>query len=342
MSVRPGGTFADGRYRIERPLGDPGAHGEVWKAFDTHRNHHVALKLIRDKDRGATWHEASVLTALRSEHILAVHNADVSVDVPYLDTALAKCSIDAVSEPLGLEVHRAVGSMRKVLSGLELCHARGLLHRDIKPKNVFLTEGGDAKLGDFGTAHQMDSAGSCPAAGDFYIRAPELFDGGRCTVASDVYSAAVTLYALLAGGNPFRHIKTHPDLGDAIKSGSYPNLRDSVPNASRALAASIRSGMNIDPAQRFRTASDFNDALALPRDEMRFTPITPHDHHERCWEANGRGAALRICTTLAESPRHLLIETRYEKSLRRLPQHCLTTTRSEARRRLRAIFDRLR
>lgn len=103
---------------------------------------------MKNRDRGATWPEATILTALRSEHILEVHNADVFVDVPYLDTALADCSLDKRAYPRGAEPGLATDWMRRALRGLDLCHNRGLIHRDVKPENVFMTTQGDAQLGD--------------------------------------------------------------------------------------------------------------------------------------------------------------------------------------------------
>ena len=247
MTLGAPGQLFDKRYRLLALIGG-GGFGEVWRAFDTHRNYEVALKLIRSRDRGATWHEASLLTALRSEHILEVNNADVAVDVPYLDTALADCSLDARCEPHGTEPGQAVDWMRRALRGLDLCHRRGLLHRDVKPQNVFLTSAGVAKLGDFGAAALMDAAGTAAPGGDLRIRAPELLEGGRASISSDVYSAACTLYALVTGQLPFAGITQQADLVDAIVQANYPGVRDLAPHVSQALAEKIRTGMSTEEA----------------------------------------------------------------------------------------------
>jgi eukaryotic-like serine/threonine-protein kinase len=116
MTLGVAGAMIANRYRLEALL-RRGGYGEVWRAFDTHRSHLVALKLILHRNRTATWHEASLLTALKDEHILEVNNADVAVDLPYLDTALAHCSLDAKSMPLGVEPGLAVDWMRRSLRG---------------------------------------------------------------------------------------------------------------------------------------------------------------------------------------------------------------------------------
>ncbi len=335
------GDLIAGRYRLEAPLGS-GGYGEVWRAFDTHRRHTVALKLMKGTDRRATWHEASLLTALSSQHILPVNNADVAVDVPYLDTALAKCSLDAVSEPWGVEPGTAIDWIRRALRGLDLCHRRGLLHRDVKPHNVFLTQEGDARLGDFGVAAIMDAAESADPHGDPRIRAPEFYTGGRATRASDVYSAAVTLYALLAGHLPFAHCITMPELQAAIENGDCPDLRDAAPHVSQALADRVRQGMALVPSHRFGTAAEFDSALSLPARSRQFTPMTPHAGHERCWRAEGKGTDLDVCVLDGTKSGHKCVETRHTKSGNHVKQHCDEVKERDLPKRLRKVFNRLR
>lgn len=339
------GAFGDmiaNRYRLESILGQ-GGFGEVWKALDTHRNLTVALKLMRDRNRGATWREATILTAMRSEHILEVHNADVFIDVPYLDTALADCSLDKRAYPHGAEPGLATDWMRRALRGLDLCHKRRLLHRDVKPENVFLTAQGDARLGDFGIAELMDPAGTADPHGDPFITAPELLTGGRASVASDVYSAACTLYAILAGRSPFAGITTKLELDAAIIGAAYPALRDLAPHVSQALADKVRTGMSIDPTTRFASAAAFDSALALSSSARTFTPQSPHVSHERCWHVGGRGAPLAVCVVGDGTGRRVDVETRHAAaSQSRVRKHCFQSARGELSKRLRAVFNDLR
>ncbi|MGH3556005.1 MAG: serine/threonine-protein kinase [Mycobacterium sp.] len=341
MTWAASGDAIANRYRLTQFLGR-GTFGEVWRATDTYRNHDVALKLILSRDRAATWHEASVLTALRSEHILEVNNADVYVDLPYLDTALAACSLDSRTEPFGIEPRVAVDWMRRALRGLDLCHRRGLLHRDIKPHNIFLTSGGDAKLGDFGVAAFMDAAGTADAHGDMRIRAPELLAGGRASVASDIYSAACTLYALVVGQLPFAGITQQSDLVAAVTQGNYVAVRDRAPHVSMALAEKIRTGMDLDPSRRFQSAAAFDNALALPKRSRHFTPGPPHQGHLRCWRATGFGRDIDVCVLDSTRPNRILVETRYRPSGTRLKRHCFESTARDLARRLRAVFQELR
>lgn len=341
MTLGTHGDMIANRYRLEQFLGR-GGFGEVWRARDTHRSYDVALKLVLNRDRSATWHEASLLTALRSEHILEVNNADVSVDVPYLDTALAACSLDARAMPLGVEPGLAVDWTRRALRGLDLCHRVRLLHRDIKPHNIFLTTAGDAKLGDFGTACLMDPSDTGDVSGDPQIQAPEFFRGGRATVASDVYAMGCTLYALVTGQFPYAGIRLQADLEAAIVAGDHPHVRDLAPNVSMALADKIRKGMATDPAQRFASAAAFDTALALPVRRRHISPMGVHQGHLRCWSVTGGGSDLHVCLAPGDDARRVSIETRRQPTGRRIREHCLDTTLRDAAKRLRGIFDTLR
>jgi eukaryotic-like serine/threonine-protein kinase len=335
-----GDMIAD-RYRLQRPIGS-GGYGEVWNALDTHRGYEVALKFVLTRDRRATWREATMLTALESEHILEVNNADMVGDVPYLDTALAACSLDKLAMPFGAEPGVAVDWIRRALRGLDLCHHSRLLHRDVKPQNIFLTSSGDAKLGDFGVAILMERDGTAEPAGDPQIQAPEFFTGGRATIASDIYAAACSLYALLTGRFPYAGIRLQSELEAAIIAGGHAPVRALAPHVSQALADKVKIGMAIDPSARFGSAAAFDTALALPRRARRFAPTRPHTGHSRCWTVTGSGEAMQVCVLPAASTNRVSVETRYQGSGNRIRRHCLETTERQLPSRLRQIFNDLR
>jgi len=343
----PGELFAD-RYRLVRLIGR-GGFGEVWHAIDTHRSseptlesHSVALKLIGTRDRRSTWQEASILTALKSDHILEVNNADVYVDVPYIDTDLAATSLDKRAMPLGVEPEQAVAWMRRALRGLELCHQHRLLHRDVKPANIFLTTSGAALLGDFGLVTLMDATGNAPVGGDQLIWAPEFFSGAGASRASDIYAAGVTLYALLAGRMPYTGFLQLADLGDAVVNAAHEPLRDVAPHVSMALADKVKTAMAIDPRDRFGSAADFDNGLALAPRARRFTPTLLHAGHLRCWIAAGSGRELHVCAIQGTTSSKVSILSTYADSGRRITRLCCDTTHSQLARRLRAVFGELR
>lgn len=332
------GDVVGNRYRIRGYLGR-GTYGEVWRARDEHRLHDVALKLLPGIDRRAVWREATVLTALRDEHIVEVHNADIFGDMPYLDTALARCSLDKATPVWGVEPQQAVDWIRRALRGLDLCHRARLLHRDIKPSNLFLSQSGDAQLGDFGIAESMDAHGEANPLGDDLFTAPEVLRGRNCTVQSDIYGAALSLYILLTGRSPFVGITDRGDVAQAVERGTYPSLRDLAPHVSQTLALRVRKGMHPDPSKRYPSANEFDAALALPASPRRFAPQQPHQGHERCWTIAGKGAPVSVCLTPGGTSRTRAIRVSKGAPPRTVSKHSVEVPSAKVNIRLRQVFD---
>jgi eukaryotic-like serine/threonine-protein kinase len=188
----------------------------------------------------------------------------------------------------------------------------------------------------------MDAAGTADPEGDWQIRAPELFQGVRASVASDIYSSGVTLYALIAGRLPFDGINLMSDLEAAVSAGRYEPIRDAAPHVSQELADRIRKAMSLDPAQRFATASEFDNALSLRTRARRFTPIAPHKSHGRCWLTDGGGGSLNVCVRDASWTGGMAVEVRHVSSGNRVKELCGEAKARDLPKRLRKLFNALR
>ena len=337
----PGSLF-DSRYELLKHLGS-GKSGDVWQAIDRRLGRTVALKILAGTDEDAVWHEATRLTDLSaSPHILDVHNAGLAIDVPYLDTALAELGTAATAaHPYGLPADRAVHTIRGPLQGLELCHQRGILHRDVKPANIFLTDTGGAQLGDFGLAVFMDPNGHAKATGDPDIRAPETLKGAPHTRSADVYGAGLSLYALLTGSLP--HSIDAAGGFPAHKANvlaGMPDIRDAAPHVGIPLAKAVRNATAADPAGRYPTAADFDAALgALPRLTRDITRTAPHSDHDRCWQAIRKNDShvIDVCQAGPDTT------VRHRDSGTRVRRLCTTATTAQGRLvALRRAFDHLR
>ncbi len=301
-----GTTFAN-RYEIVGKLGE-GAN-DVWKAHDTHQQQHVALKTFRPGSSAIhVYGEATILTALEGEHVLRVYNADTYDDIPYIAARIAEMgSAEGFrkANPLGLPADTVVSWIRQALVGLGACHDRGLLHRDIKPDNIFLDTPEFALLGDFGLAYQMDRDGTAPAEGSTYTIAPEMWSTGRGTVASDIYSMGVTAYRLLTGEWPFDR-PSRDELRDLVPTGQYERVRDLAPHASRRLADRIEKAMALEPDSRYATWRDMHEDLGrvgVVGNVWRRS--SPHAGHDRCWTQtrSTHGSLHEVCVIPAAATR---------------------------------------
>ena len=216
------GSVIDGRYTLITKLGDGGA-GSVYRATDNHGARSVALKLLdpvlakRDDMRQRFEREARALNGLDHPHMIRFHDFGFDEGVPYLVMELLSgTTLERLiaKRPLAPEV--AVDLFIGVVAALAHAHVHGVLHRDLKPANIFIAvlEGGSLhpKLLDFGLARFTDrerwgGASTITEEGTVVgtpmYMAPEQGFGGRADASSDVYSAGVVLYELLALRPPF-------------------------------------------------------------------------------------------------------------------------------------------
>jgi eukaryotic-like serine/threonine-protein kinase len=249
-----------GRYRLERRLG-AGGFGVVWQAHDSKLERDVAVKVVPRADGGLEQPrvEREALAAARLNHpgIVALFEMGSDDHDVYLVSELVR---GATLEELSRE--RAVSDRDVARIGAALCealehaHARGVIHRDVKPANVMVSAepaagAGFAKLTDFGIAH-LGTGESLTATGDVVgtlaYMAPEQAEGRRVTPACDVYSLALTLYEAWTGVNPIR--AASPAATARRLGRPLPPLREYRPDLPAALAEAVDAALDPEPGYR--------------------------------------------------------------------------------------------
>jgi hypothetical protein len=246
------------RYRLERRLG-VGGFGVVWLAWDERLEREVAVKVI-PRERGAgerVEREARAAARLNHPGIVGIYELASDDHEVYLVSELVRGRTLAELERAGALSDRDVARIGEALcEALEHAHARGVIHRDVKPQNVMVVAdpaagAGFAKLTDFGVAHVV-SGDTLTRTGDVVgtlaYMAPEQADGERVTPACDVYSLALTLYEAWTGTNPVRAggaVATARRLGRPLPS--LAGLRRDLP---LALCDAIDAALDPDCARR--------------------------------------------------------------------------------------------
>jgi serine/threonine protein kinase len=273
------GQRVGGRYLLEAVLGY-GSSGGVYRASDRGLTT-VALKIL---DPSLLFtdvvhrfeREAHVVTRLRSEHVIPTLAAgeDTTLGVLYLMMPLLQGrDLDSVlSEHGALEPEIAVRIAIQAARGIGAAHALGIIHRDVKPGNLFLDTGksGQAvvKVCDFGLAKRIGSAdvsltstGSQLGTPD-YVSPEQLRNAKAVDERADIWGLGATLYEMLCGTAPFGHIDTLFDLIAATCSEDVIKLRERAPWINARLAAVVERSLRRDPAQRFASMREFAEALA--------------------------------------------------------------------------------
>lgn len=326
------------RYDVIEELGR-GANGVVYRVVDQKIGRELALKLLPGaNDESLVIREAHALTALESPHVLRVFNAGIFGDVPFLatDIAVLGSTEDQLQGGVGVHPDRAVRWVRQALTGLDYCHRRRVLHRDITPANVFLGSIDHALLGDFGVASNLGDDGTAGRAGNQRTLAPEGF-GGRLTPASDIYSVGVTLWRLLTGRWPY-DAQTEEDLKRMVQGAERPRLRDVAPHVHRSIAKVVESSLEPDPNSRPASAGEMAMALAGSSVGERSWVQVPTGADDLVEFKTTRGRELRATAT-SDDGRRWTVETRYLSSGRRLVRACFETTSSKLAQQLRRVFD---
>jgi serine/threonine-protein kinase len=271
-------------YEIVRRIG-AGGSGVVYLANDTQLERPVVLKILRaglltpEQMRSTVLREARLASAIDHPNVCAIYEVGETGNEAFIAMQYVPGqSLDKLIErgPAALQLVLSVGM--QIADGLQAAHALGIFHRDLKPQNVMLTDGGLVKILDFGLARRLhaDSDSDQPQkpenapvpatytarGGTIRYMAPEQFVTGQSSVQTDLWALGVLLYELAAGRHPF----TRPNDEDfqairAIQFQEPTDLREIVPNISTELKSVIANCLEKNPGARYRSAAEIREAL---------------------------------------------------------------------------------
>jgi len=272
--LRPGAVFA-GRYEVKEILG-AGGMGVVYRAFDRELQEPVAIKTLKPEAMaGGTValdrFKQEIRLARRIAHRNVVRTYDLGevngmyyLTMEYVEGTSLKQLI-ASRGRLPVAVTLTVG--KQLCRALEVAHAEGIIHRDIKPHNMVVDPSGFLKVMDFGIARLanppqgkgLTEAGLSIGTPDYM--SPEQLSGADLDPRSDLYSAGVVLFECLTGRLPFEADTTWALVAKHLEE-EPPNPRTLNADVPEALAIVILKAMAKDRERRFATASEMHDALA--------------------------------------------------------------------------------
>ena len=267
-----------GRYELVEKLGQ-GGMGVVYRAFDPLLQRVVAVKLIgsieaNDELRERFFREARAAGQLTHKNIITIYDLGEHEAQPFL----AMEFLEGQDLQQRMAAHIEMTLARKLDLGIEICegleyaHAHGVIHRDVKPANIFITTAGTAKILDFGLARLITSelTNSNMMMGTLNYMAPEQVRGERADHRSDIFSTGVVLYEVLGGRKAFE--------GDSFGATLYKILQE-VPEPLRnidgtippALVAIVERALEKGREDRYQTMSDMLRDLIAYRQQLMLT-----------------------------------------------------------------------
>jgi eukaryotic-like serine/threonine-protein kinase len=270
------GMCLNGRYRLDVLIGS-GGMSTVYRAFDITLERPVAVKLMHreiasDSDQLERFRrEARSVAQLSHPHIVGVIDAGEEDGRPYivLEYVEGETLKDRIRRMGRLPIDEAIAYAIEIARALGAAHARGIVHRDIKPQNVLVDEEGSAKVTDFGIARSLDDDGLTAdgrVLGTTDYVSPEQALGHDVNGQSDIYSLGVVLFEMLTGDVPF-HGENQVSVAMKHVREDMPDVKQVRPQVSAALAAVLDRMTEKDLADRHPDAAavvaDLEDALAL-------------------------------------------------------------------------------
>jgi eukaryotic-like serine/threonine-protein kinase len=264
------GNVLGNRYRLIELLGQ-GGMATIYRATDSQLERDVAVKVLRaeygrDPDFSSRFrHEAQAAAALNHPNVVAVYDFGQDDAGPYIVMELVDGEdlASVIRRTGALPPRQAARIAAEIARALAAAHARGFVHRDVKPGNVLVGRDGRVKVADFGIARavaeaQMTLPGT--TLGSVHYFSPEQARGEQATTSSDVYALGIVLFELLTGRRPWE--------GDSAASIAMARLSGPVPSPSGvrsgvppALDAIVQQALSRDPSGRFPTAAAMADAL---------------------------------------------------------------------------------
>ncbi|MFA5882119.1 MAG: Stk1 family PASTA domain-containing Ser/Thr kinase, partial [Eubacteriales bacterium] len=259
------GNLVGNRYEIISQLGG-GGMALVYKARDTLLNRQVTVKILRSEhtgDEGFISHfrkEAQAVAKLSHPNIVNVYDVGKEGDTQFIvmEYVEGRNLKQFIKEQGRLPLNQAVDIARQICDGLQDAHTNGIVHRDIKPHNILVTDNGKVKVADFGIAQIMSSVtltNSGTIVGSVHYFSPEQARGDATGAKSDIYAVGVVLYEMVTGKVPF---EGETPIAVALKHIQEKPLPPSKLNAqvSPELERIILRAMEKEVTMRYKTAGD--------------------------------------------------------------------------------------
>ena len=263
------GDLIDNRYNVLSLLG-LGGMAVVFECNDVYKNKIVAVRIMEEE----LLNEAGMLDAFKKEvkatvqmshpNIMEIYSEGVFQTRPYLVLEYLKGQtlLDKIEYYTKFSVKEACEIMVQLLDAISYTHEHKIIHRDIKPQNIFYLSNGTVKLGDFGIAkNEKEAENHGKILGSVHFLAPEVLQGKPFSVASDIYAAGITLFQLVTGNLPYDG--STKEVAEQQVKKEFPKASNYVTSIPKEFDEIILKAVEKNPKNRYKNAEEFKRAIQL-------------------------------------------------------------------------------
>lgn len=291
---------AELKFEQIREIGQDGRNSSTWIANDLQLGAEIVIKTIlkrKIKNTGEYFNESKALYTTAHQNVVQIYYACEDEDYIYIAMPFYnKGSVKGLMENSYLTTRQIIKIGCQVLSGLHNIHSKGLIHFDIKPDNILLSDRGEALISDFGLAKQMQLGRARPNALYVSMAPPEATKKIPFDLRFDIYQFGLTLYRMAVGNNKFneqfKRFIVNNDLdrdafAQAIQLGTFPDRQKFDEHVPIKMRKVIKKCLEPDPNDRFSSALAVANALAKASEcfDWHFIP----DGDKKIWIKNESG-----------------------------------------------------
>jgi serine/threonine-protein kinase len=286
-----------GKYRIIAALGS-GGFGTVYLAQDTWIDKKVAIKVPhrQSMDFGELLREPRLLASVSHPNIVSITTAEKQENLFFIvmEYVQGETLENLIAATGGLDINRTLDFTCQICNAVDHAHSQGVIHRDLRPANVLVTDNDMLKVADFGTSRFLEiAAHGTTVIGSPPYMAPEQFHG-KAVFASDLYSLGVTMYQMLTGVLPY-DTPAPSDLARLMSGELVTPPRAKNPAIPKALNDIVMRAMAPDVTARYQRAADLlEDVLAARTPPPRRTPPPVHRDQVRASRDDAQGIQSRV------------------------------------------------
>ncbi len=288
MSFSSGITTASLNFELKNEIGQEGKNSQVYLAHDKQLDANLVIKVIAKatfSDVNEFYAEAKRLYDSEHQHVVQVKYACEDEENIYLAMPFyGKGSLKKLMDKRFLTVREIIRYSIQFLLGLNNIHAKGLIHFDVKPDNILLSDTDEALISDFGLSKYIDKQGLAQPDGFYYRNTPpESFEETQHSMLYDIYSSGVTMYRLCNGNADFygqasQYSSSVEAFEDAVLKGKFPDRKQYLPHIPVPIRRLINTALSVKPEGRQETILELINQLS-PVNELLDWQFVPYDDH---------------------------------------------------------------